>query len=40
MIVLKSLNIYATPFYLFTAIELVAAFLIMGAVREPTEKEV
>jgi len=30
----------ATPFYLFTAIELVAAILIMGAVREPTEKEV
>jgi len=29
----------ATPFYLFTAIELVAAFLIMGAVREPSEKE-
>lgn len=29
----------ATPFYLFTATELVAAFLIMGAVREPSEKE-
>jgi len=29
----------ATPFYLFTAIELVAASLIIGAVREPSEKE-
>lgn len=30
----------ATPFYLFTAAELVAAFLIIIAVREPSEKEV
>jgi len=29
-----------TPFYLFTAIELVVAFLIVTAVREPSEKEV
>jgi len=29
----------ATPFYLFTAIELVAASLIICAVREPSEKE-
>jgi MFS family permease len=29
-----------TPFYLFTAIELVAVFLIIVAVREPSEKEV
>jgi MFS family permease len=29
----------ASPFYLFTAIELVAAALIIGAVREPSEKE-
>lgn len=30
----------ATPFYLFTAVELVAAFLIISTVREPSEKEV
>ncbi len=30
----------ATPFYLFTAAELVAAFLIIIAVREPSEKEI
>lgn len=30
----------ATPFYLFTAAELVAAFLIISTVREPPEKEV
>lgn len=30
----------ATPFYLFTAAELVAAFLIISAVREPPEKEI
>ena len=30
----------AVPFYLFTATELVAAFLIIGAVREPSEKEI
>jgi len=29
-----------TPFYLFTAVELVAAFLIISAVREPSEKEI
>ena len=29
----------ATPFFLFTATELVAAFLIISAVREPSEKE-
>lgn len=29
----------AMPFYLFTATELVAASLIIGAVREPSEKE-
>ena len=30
----------ATPFYLFTATELVATFLIISAVREPSEKEI
>jgi MFS family permease len=30
----------AMPFYLFTVIELVAAFLIIGSVREPSEKEI
>jgi MFS family permease len=30
----------ATPFYLFTVTELVAAFLIIIAVREPSEKEI
>lgn len=30
----------ATPFYLFTVTELVAAFLIINAVREPSEKEI
>jgi MFS family permease len=29
-----------TPFYLFTAIELAAAFMIIVAVREPSEKEI
>ena len=30
----------ATPFILFTVAELAAAFLIIGAVREPSEKEI